>query len=168
MSRTLCRNLLLLGLCISGSDAIAQCAPGVPSAGNPGCIPPNQPNSPYYQNSAEPPAPQQVPVHWADSWGAIAFDTAHGHYGAVKDLNSRRDARNAAIEMCESQGGTDCKIALDYHNQCAAAAQNPSGGPIGTAGGPNRESARALALKSCGQNECEVIYTECSIARRID
>lgn len=160
--------ILCAALLIQAGTAVAQCASGVPSAGNPGCIPPNQPNSPYYQDSAEPPAPHQVPARWADSWGAIAFDTAHGHYGAVKDLNSRREARDAAIDMCEGQGGQECKIALDYHNQCAAAAQNPSGGPIGTAGAPSRESARALALKSCGQSECEVIYTECSTARRID
>jgi len=147
---------------------IAQCAPGIPSAGNPGCIPPNQPNSPYYQGALDTAPVQGNPVRWADSWGAIAFDTGRGHYGAVKDLDSRREAQDAAIGMCESQGGKECKIAIAYHNQCAAAAQNPAGGPIGTAGAATRDGARTLALRSCGESECQVIYTECSTARRID
>lgn len=169
--RTSILKVFVIALISFGSTAaFAQCAPGVPSAGNPGCIPPNQPNSPYYQvdPTLPSPSPDQAPARWAELWGAIAIDSVNGGAGAVVDQVSRKDARDGAINACMSRGGKECEVVIDYHNQCAAAAQSPDGGKVGTASGPTREIARDLAMKTCNGPSCKVIYDDCSLSRRVD
>jgi hypothetical protein len=165
---TYARYILALASLVCSPTLIAQCAPGIPSAGNPGCIPPNQGNSPYYQGD---PAtqPQQVQAIWEDRWGAIAIDGNVGAAGAQVGSVSRRDAIDAATATCIARGGKKCEVILTFHNQCAAVAQRPDGlGVAGSAGAPTKAEAGERAIKNCGDSSsCRVIYSDCSFAERV-
>lgn len=158
-------------LLLTTGAAGAQCAPGVPSAGNPGCIPPNQTNSPYYQPPADEPAqPELQPkAIWEDRWGAIAFDPAHSAAGAVEGRTSKRTASDDAIDLCKAHGGETCTVSLTYKNQCAAVAQGPNGGASGHASAATIDRAKVLAIEECSKvsSECAAIYSACSYAARV-
>jgi hypothetical protein len=155
---------------IWGSAAFAQCAPGIPSAGNSGCIPPNQPNSPYYQRGADQGAQQPVepPPIWADRWGAVAVSFKDGRAGAKGQMRSKSDAVNAAIDICHQNGGSECKLVLSYKNQCVAVAQPDGGGVVTTMSAESVDRAGALAIGKCGDaSKCHVVYGECSVPQRM-
>ncbi|MBB3227111.1 hypothetical protein FHW69_001712 [Luteibacter sp. Sphag1AF] len=155
-------HILIALVAMYAPVAWSQCAPGIPSAGNPGCIPPDQGNSPYYQDAA-PSAPQPV---WADRWGAVAVDLGTGQSGATSDQGSESQAKNEALSTCERNGGTKCEIVLWYFNQCAAIAEKPEGGGFSNAHADTVERAEQLALQACG-GSCKVIYTKCSLPVRV-
>lgn len=149
------------------SMAWSQCAPGVPSAGNPGCIPPDQSNSPYYQeNSSQQQMRMSQPI-WADRWGAIAIDSETGGAGTVAGRASKADAIQAATSDCMKHGATHCKIELAYYNQCAAIAWGST--HHGVAGEANESLAQSSAMKYCrdGATDCKVVYSACSLPERI-
>jgi hypothetical protein len=152
---------------VGAGAAFAQCAPGIPSAGNPRCIPPNQQNSPYYegQANAEAPAPEQPRVVWANRWGSIAMDD-NGAAGTVVDQTSESAARKEALARCEENGGKKCETVLSYHNQCAAVAQMPSGGPVFASRAPTQAEAESNSVSNCGQKGCSVVYSRCSLPHR--
>ncbi|UZW63073.1 DUF4189 domain-containing protein [Lysobacter enzymogenes] len=120
----------------------AQCIPGPPSQGGVGT------------------QPQPEPVIWAKRWGAIAIDSASGKMGAVTDMPSKRKAVSAALDRCRSHGGADCKISLEYNNQCAASAWGEgNGGTFVSFRGPTKNDAVSGALNQCGKDSgstCEV------------
>ena len=158
--------LFLLGFC--ALDINAQCAPGIPGAGNPGCIPPNQPNSPYSTgNNSAPSAPQP---RWEDRWGAIAMDPHTGRAGTVSGETSKARATRAALDKCSANGGNQCEISLSYFNQCAAIAQDSGGGPIYSVSAPQKDRAESMALSNCGKEHgsCEIVYKACSLAEQAD
>lgn len=165
-------HILLAGILLSETGlAMAQCAPGVPSAGNPGCIPPNQTNSPYYQGQSDVAAPAPTPVQpqaiWEDRWGAIALDAVDSKAGASIGKVSQRAALAGALDVCKSHGGAHCEVVISYHNQCAAVAQKPSGGLAGVGHGPTLDNAKELAIEKCADGACQVIYGACSYAERV-
>lgn len=101
------RMAFLTAAMLLSSAVYAQCAPGIPSAGNPGCIPPDQYNSPYSQSAA----PAQVPpVKWADRWGSVAVDEKTGKFGTVSQSAAKAKAESQALDRCASAGGTSCQI----------------------------------------------------------
>lgn len=161
------RIVTTLGILVFFSGhAFAQCAPGIPGAGNPGCIPPNQTNSPYYNgNGAAPSAPQP---RWEDRWGAIAMDPDTARAGTVTGETSKERAIQEALDRCSSNGGNHCKVTFSYYNQCAAVAQDSSGGNIYSAGAASQEKAESNALSDCGkkQKSCEIVYRACSFAEQ--
>jgi hypothetical protein len=144
--------------------AWSQCAPGIPSAGNPGCIPPDAPGSPY-QNGSQQQAPK---VQWADRWGAIAIDGDTGGAGAVVALPSREAAVSAAIQDCAKNGSRNCSVRMAYKNQCAAVAWG--GGFSSTARAPTKEAAEADATATCEKSgaACKVVYSDCSYPVRVN
>lgn len=146
----------------------AQCAPGIPGAGNPGCIPPTLSNSPYAQGNGNDYFPANAPQpKWEDRWGAIAFDEATSRAGVSANQTSQRGAESMALSNCREAGGKDCQVNVTYHNQCAAVAQKPGGGRIGVSRGPSIEEASNVALKNCGSDTCRVAYSNCTDAMRI-
>jgi hypothetical protein len=150
--------------------AYSQCAPGVPSAGNPGCIPPNQSNSPYYQGGAgspEPSAPQPE-VTWKDQWGAVALDANTGLAGASENQASERRANSGALGVCEQQGGRSCKVILSYVNQCAAVAAPDRGDYVSSATAAKLDDAVSRATDRCIKraSSCQIIYRKCSMPVR--
>lgn len=145
----------------------AQCAPGIPGAGNPGCVPPTQQGSPYYQGSDQLPAQPAPTARWEDRWGAVSVDP-RGHVGIVTGAVSKSSAEHDALQKCSSSGGTSCDIAVSYYNQCAAIAQKPSGGIMGTSTAPTVSMAKSNALTECGDSSCRVVYSDCSMPERVN
>jgi hypothetical protein len=154
--------------CLTTTLAYAQCAPGVPSAGNPGCIPLDRPESPYFhgnpdQLGAQPPS---APATWEDRWGAIALDSSSGSLGIASQRKSKSEAKSEAIDDCKREGGKDCKLVGTYHNQCAAVVYGKQRMGYGSAA--TIPEAITEAIKGCGLGEsCKPIYSNCSLTERI-
>lgn len=143
------------------------CPAGIPSAGNPACIPQDRENSPYYQGGQG----QGLEPRWHLTWGAIASDSGTGDIGVAVGKYSKVDAQREALERCADHGATKCKVLLAYHNQCAAIAWPTKngdlvGGTSVTRGGPSVEDASAGALSSCAAKNygglCKIIYSDCT------
>ena len=154
--------------CLATSLAYTQCAPGVPSAGNPGCVPTDRPESPYFhgnpdQLSARPSGPSVI---WEDRWGAIALDSSSGSLGIASQRKSKPEAKSEAIDDCKREGGNDCKLVGIYHNQCAAVVYGKQRMGYGSAA--TVPEAITEAIKGCGLGDnCKPIYSNCSLPERI-
>jgi hypothetical protein len=159
------RFIAVLLLCGGlGASAWAQCGGGIPSAGNPGCIPPDRSNSPYYQGGTGS-TPLPPPAIWADRWGAIAYDSKANTYGISVNQDDKAKAKKAAFSDC---GTANCQIVLSYRNQCAALAG--AVGRMGYAGGPELNEAEASAVAKCaetGTSSCQILHSACSMPVRI-
>ena len=141
MKITRCRALggLALLLCFSGMSYAQNCANGIPQGGNPSCIPPDVPGSPYYRGDDDSPSEPAPVGRWISTWGAIA--------------------------SCENQGGVNCRILMSFENQCGALVWPMQGGRVATSGGASAEAASQAAMDVCqevGGKGCEVFYSECS------
>ncbi|WP_081907547.1 MULTISPECIES: DUF4189 domain-containing protein [Luteibacter] len=160
----------LLFACAYASSAWSQCAPGIPGAGNPGCIPPTAPNSPYSQGSdsgasgIQSVGPQPV---WEETWGAFAMDDVTGEAGTVENRQSRSEAERLAVETCARGGGVKCEVIFAFHNQCAAFTQKINGGGLNWDTGESTGVAEQRALSAC-RGTCQVIYSKCTVPRRVN
>lgn len=132
------------------------------AAGTPGvaCVPGQAPN----WGGGAPRAPE---VRWAKRWGAFASDSQSGAVGSAAGLSSKSKAEKAAISHCRSKGGTDCRPLLSYHNQCGAVAWGD--GNIQASSAASKEEASSRALSFCGakSKNCEIFFSECSFAERV-
>lgn len=151
-------------LLLASLNANAQCATGVDTGGG-SCIPPDAAGMPGY-NSVDGVA-QPPPVRWVDSWGAIVVDTVDVSKGVVTEQDSKDDAVRMAMDQCSRGGAAHCRAVLTYHNQCAAVAWGETS--FGTAGNPTEEGAKADAIARCskGGEQCKVVYSDCSMQRRL-
>jgi hypothetical protein len=156
---------LLLGP--AGLAMAQSCPSGIPSAGNPMCLPPGAAGSPYNSSSAPPATPS---MRWKKTWGAFASDDAAAVVGTSVGQFTRRAARREALAKCASMGGKDCKVTLIYENQCAVIAdpveeniQPRFGAEVG---GPTVEAASQRALQICAEKNnghaCEIIHSDCT------
>lgn len=126
MRRTL---FVILLACFCSLKSFAQCAPGVVSAGNPSCIPQDRFESPVYQG----PPPPGYSGNGAASggrpldakYGAFAIDRSN-HVSFAYLLDSDDEARQSAMEACQSRGGTNCQ-ALTFRSVCGALVANKYG-----------------------------------------
>jgi hypothetical protein len=156
-------RFLFFALLIYAPIGWTQCAPGIPGAGNPGCIPPTAPGSPYAQPGGDvAPIPSQPAAVWEERWGAIAMDYGNGAAGGVKDGATKQDATRRAIERCTGSGGTQCELTIAFENQCVAVAQKSVSGAISTATAADSTEATARVLQRCGDGTvCKVVYEFC-------
>ena len=164
------RILLAVGLLSLNGLAWGQgCPQGMPSAGNPMCVPPdpNNPNAPNYRGNQVPTAPMMPQVRWADQWGAVAIDGTTSDVGAVTGISSKRKAEKAAMARCRAKGGGGCRVQLSYGNQCGVIAWGDDG--YSTAGGTTIGKASEVAVRLCSQHykNCRIYYAACSLPQRI-
>lgn len=149
-------------ICVTPS-VLAQCAPGIPGAGNPNCIPPDVPGSPGGQYR-----PQNTPQEaiWESRWGAIAIDPQTGAAGTVTGYRTKSEAQAAALQDCGSHGSKTCKVNLAYHDQCAAIAWGSSS--HGTGSGPYEPDAKREAMLGCkdSSTDCKIVYSACSYSEQ--
>lgn len=170
-SRVKLTKVLLLTITLFFSNAVwSQCAPGIPGAGNPGCIPPTASGSPYAQpgdpNLASPNAGPAAA--WEDRWGAIAIDYQNGAAGGADKGRSEDEAIQLAMQRCEHSGGTRCEVTVSFVNQCAAIVQKTGGGLVYPATAADTNEATARAFRKCGNGEaCKVKATLCTYAVRV-
>lgn len=159
----------VLSVVIGGAATAQGCPGGIPSAGNPGCIPPDRSNSPYSQPSggSTSSAPRAV---WADRWGAIAVDEGERTIGIgiAEMASSERLAKKVALNDCRAKGGTKCVLSLAYYDQCGVIVWG-SGGRYNTVSAETIERASKRAIERCSESgqKCEVYYSGCSLAERI-
>lgn len=165
------RILFLIALLVVGVPAVAQCPAGIPAGNNPLCIPPDNPNSPYYQPDSGGSSTPNVPVaKWAHRWGAIAMDTSRNSVGigVAEMMSSERKAKATAIQDCRSKGGKQCELQLTYHDQCGVLVWAAVGHNTMRAG--TVEEATKMALEKCdrdGLTDCRLYYSSCSYPVRI-
>jgi hypothetical protein len=152
-------------------QAWAQCAPGIPEAGNPECLPPDDANSPYYQGdrNQQPVQSQQPRAVWADRWGAIAEDFQASKVGTVVEQGSKSQAEDAALSSCATNGGKKCQITLTYYNQCAAVAVDENNLTLASrASAPTKGKAEQIALAGFGKGQiAKIVYSACSLPVRV-
>ena len=157
------RWILPLLLVAAGAYAPAHaqnCASGIPQGGNPSCIPPNVPGSPYYVA----PQPERT-GRWVKTWGAVTADVAMGLIGVTKGKPTKELAEQVATLHCLESGGAKCEILFTFRNQCAALVWPTSGGRIAKATASTPEAASQSALETCetaGGKGCQVFVSECS------
>jgi hypothetical protein len=163
--------LLLLAGLFHMPQASAQCAPGIPEAGNPECLPPDDVNSPYYQGDRNQPRnqPQQPRAVWSDRWGAIAEDFHASRVGTVVGQASKSQAEEAALSSCAEHGGQNCQITLTYYNQCAAVAVDENNlTQASRASAPTQQKAEQIALNGFGKGHAaKIVYSACSLPVRV-
>lgn len=151
-------------LSLSSYFAAAQsCPAGIPSAGNPACIPPSVPGSPYYTppsaRSSRPPEGR-----WLDVWGAIVMDGVDSVVGITDDDSSEEAAVQHASRRCMAGGGKQCRLLITFSNQCVAMAWPPSGGTPTAATGPLLQQVKKQAIDACKDSAgkaCYVSYASC-------
>lgn len=157
--------------CIVDRVAAQSCPAGIPSNGNPMCIPPDRPDSPYYNGSGayvqQPAQPQTILIkrHWADRWGAIAGDANAGALGFVTGYKSKNLAEEAALQQCLNDGGDGCKLVGAFFNQCAAFVIGANGGYSASA--PDIKQAGNVAMQDCSakkDKKCRIYKTACSMS----
>lgn len=109
-------------------------------------------------------APSRPTGEWIKTWGAIATSSSTGEVGTTVGKLTEAEARSMAIHQCFLGGADDCKVNLDYHNQCAALTASQTTGSF-FQGAATEELATDLAMKNCensGGGSCRVVYSECT------
>lgn len=140
--------------------AEGRCPPGQYAIGDsraPGCAP--IPGGDGVAAEARPTG------RWILTWGSFALAPS-GESGVANGRRRKADAEKDAVAICTQAGGSGCKPAFTYKNQCAAAAV-PTAGNGGTSFGrsPTQEISKDIALKRCeadGGESCQVIYSGCA------
>lgn len=132
---------------LSGSQQASWaqgCPAGIPSAGNPQCIPPNVPGSPYYQDPG--PAPQYAPPPPpVDMFGSQAVDEQGGVSWAA-NYRTAGEAERTALESCKKSGGKSCQSMGTFYNQCLTSAVNEEGGLfVGYSTSARTSASKAMA-----------------------
>ncbi|NUO74953.1 MAG: DUF4189 domain-containing protein [Lysobacter sp.] len=158
---------LFAGLMVNGARAEQGCPSGFTpnAAGTPGaqCIPIGGLNgSGDGGGYSQDPGPQ-----WASRWGAIAIDNASGKTGLAGSMSSKRKAEKGALAQCKEKGGANCQVKLAYRNQCGVVAWGE--GNMTTAHAPTVADASKLAVGECERSvsKCEVFFSDCSYAERV-
>lgn len=151
--------LLVVASGFCGNVLAQGCPVGISSASNPGCIPPDQSNSPCHQSggaSGNAPAGQ-----WEKRWGAFVIDDKVG-LGVSKNMPNKQMAQTAAIDDCVQKGGTQCKIQLVYSNQCGVIIEGDK--TYNAARAPTVEKAKEIGLDVCRRSDknCQVYFSDCS------
>lgn len=146
------------------SVAKAGCPAGIPSGGNPMCLPPSAKGSPYYRDVQAPRS------RYIDRWGALAIDpSVRGAAIAFSvDMSSERLARKSALKKCAENGGAKCMISTVFRNGCGVIAWGTD--VMQPAVGPDVEEASRIAMRGCANSttDCEIMYSACSFPVLVD
>lgn len=168
MQPTIVKFLLSITLYFLSAAASAQCGAGIPSGGNPLCIPPDRYNNQNNNQSQTAPVQQTIVIRqkWADRWGAIIYDQVNPVIGVSHGLDSEQAAIKVASSDCRSNGGGQCSDPFVFNNQCAALAAVKGGGYFAAAS--SEEKAMTNALKMCKKGQqCIPYYSSCSHAEAV-
>lgn len=128
------------------------------SAGWEGCAPmgPNSGTGP----------PEEPEPQWETRWGAVA--TTDGAMGIAVGQESQESAEQQAISECQAHSsGKACEVRIAYYNQCVAVAWGDAGSRM--ARSPDLKDAEETALRNCEKTttNCDLYYSACSYAERI-
>ncbi|MBB1627007.1 DUF4189 domain-containing protein [Achromobacter sp. UMC71] len=117
-------------------------------------------------------APQRPQGHWETRWGAFA-QSKENLIGVAGGRRSEQAAKDAAISHCVSKGGSECKTAMTFYNQCAIVAAGEAANGLFTTIFRKHytiEQATNDAMDICKEKNlkaCEVYFSDCSQAEFI-
>jgi hypothetical protein len=100
----------------------------------------------------------------AFAFGAIAVDDSYGEepsgagYGFATQYSSKNEASAGAVEACQSEGNSNCKVVLTFE-KCGAYAASRNN--YGTGTGATMAAAEKAALTDCGEGTCVAIISDC-------
>lgn len=110
---------------------------------------------------------------WEPRWGAVSL--GGNGWGAVTDMRSKRQAKKAALEQCKKTDtrhkGSKCKAYTHaYYNQCAVVVLPSHANGYFFQSAVDLSTASSMGLRSCrGEHaECEIFYSGCSYAKRVN
>ncbi|MBH1658692.1 DUF4189 domain-containing protein, partial [Stenotrophomonas maltophilia] len=90
-----------------------------------------------------------------------------GDVGVALGKRKKRDAASESLANCAQRGATDCRVVLEFNNQCAAFV-SPSDARFGGstfARAASVDAASKMAVDAClkqGSDGCKVIYSGCT------
>ena len=123
---------------------------------------------PYDGYGPPPPANNTAPppvIQKPSSYGAVAWSDKGGFYGSAANQKTKPDAINVALKNCNR---SDCKITMEYANQCVAVAYGLEKG--GTylwtvTAGLTQSKAERTATTKCSKRakNCKILLSECSL-----
>ncbi len=138
-----------------GGDRASDCAP-IPGAQNDGS---------GLENSGAVSIPNR-----ADTYGAIVWSSGSDGgtlYNVTTGALSREQAQASALGQCRSEGGIDCRLALDFSNgyyAVAVAGKNEAA----VDSGPTERTAKRKAQAACQRiykRSCRIVETGESLPR---
>jgi hypothetical protein len=164
-------SLLLILLLSFSLDAYGQtaCPTGV-TAGSAQCGP--APQSPGGAGRAATPRPEV----WVDNWFSYAQCSQTGKNGFAHTFDTAREARQAAISLCQAEGGVKCETIAVNKNSCFSLAGAMGDDPGRTHGGIYSEGATLglaedMSIGRCMREypglECRVTYSMCNLRERV-
>ena len=153
--------LLLILLIQTDARAAGRCPDGYfpiggGSAGWEGCAPMGPGDD----------ATQEPEARLETRWGAVA--TTDGAMGVSAGQESEESAKQQALFECQTHApGKACEIRIAYYNQCVAVAWGDAGSRM--ARSPDLKGAEETALSNCQKttSNCDLYYSACSYAERI-
>lgn len=108
------------------------------------------------------------PPLWQSRWQAISTDVDKAVLGKSIDASTQKDAEKLALNDCQTQGGSNCKIAISYGNGCVALAAGDVLVSTGSGGSKPEAEQRAVGKCSSGAKDCRVYYSACSLPVRVN
>jgi hypothetical protein len=90
--------------------------------------------------------------------GAIAFSEDQNYGFITAGYPNARQAQEAALKGCKYP---DCRVVMDFEQECASLAVGEEG--YGWAAAPTKGQARLTAITECSKigRNCEELLTEC-------
>lgn len=144
--------------------AEGNCPPGYVPTSNPdyiGCAPNYNTSAGGYSSATAPNPPNPGP-RWDFRWGAIVVDGKNGIFGGADGFKRPSQAQKAAVKDCQKHGGKQCKVLIEYYNQCGALVwgDNKYAGYTG----PQPNEVKQRAVESCQKetSNCKIYYMGCS------
>ena len=152
-----------LALLLIVTAAHAQDCGGMANAGG-SCVPPEVAMPGYQQQ-----APQPPPQVWVDRYGAVATYEPGGILGTATNMQSKTEAKQAAMADCQAKGGgSNCKLQSVYRNECVVLLVGDKFFNFSAA--VTIKAAIQSGMKVCtgdGNTNCHVYYSACSLPVRI-
>ena len=94
--------------------------------------------------------------------GAIAPSPEGGVLGTAVGAKNKHEAERQALADCQAKGGEACKVAVAYHNQCAAMILGEKTYNLVRA--VSIEEAEQIGFKDCmkDNSNCRIYYSACT------
>lgn len=153
-------TLAALFFALGGAASVQECPQGL--AGMPNCVPPDHPGRQSGLHAAPAPA-----AAWEDRWGAIAMGKSGAGFSAIEGAESKRSASRGALAACRQKGASECKLIVEYSNQCTALAWGRTYWVTWRALTASEAEKKATNASSKEDDDCRVMYSACSMPQRV-
>lgn len=104
----------------------------------------------------------QCETECKSSYGAVALGAQSGAWGLARKSDDAKAAADSAMAFCSQREASDCQVAGQFKNLCAAVARG--GNVTSWAGATDAKTAGDEAVAACAQKggqDCAVRMSEC-------